>query len=195
MLQNQLAAHEGDVIGRGDVPLRRQPRGVEKAGVRHAQLLGAVIHLLHEQLRDARHFLRQRHGGVVAAGNAHGFQKLLHGDLLPFGQIHLAAAHGRGVGADGDHVLVVQLSPLDGLHGQQQGHDLGDAGRLQLLVLVLREKHLSRFLLHEQRGLGLHRQLHGVGRQRQAHEQRQKQRRDPLFHASPSPKIAGLFYA
>ena len=32
-------------------------------------------------------------------------------------------------------------------------------------------------------------------KQRQAHEQRQKQRRDPLFHASPSPKIAGLFYA
>ena len=167
-MEDQLAAHEGNVPGAGYMALRRQARGIYKVGVPHTQLHGTVVHLLDKQLCDSGHLLRQGHGCVVAAGDAYGLQKLLHADLLSLGQIHLAAAHRGGIGADGDHILIFQLPSVHGLHDQQERHDLGDAGRLQLLMLILGKKHLPGLLFHEQCGLGLHGQLHGMGRQRQA---------------------------
>ena len=78
------------------------------------------------------HALRQRHGGVVAAGHAHRLQQIVHGDLLTLRQVDMAAAHRGGVGADRHHIVVVEAASVDGLHGQKQRHHLGDAGRLQL---------------------------------------------------------------
>ena len=174
--QNQRPAHEGNVIGAGHMTLGRQARGVYEMGVLHTQLRGPVIHLLHEQLRHPGHLFRQGHGGVVAAGDAHRLQKLLHGDLLPLGQIHLTAAHGRGTRADGDGVLILQLPALHGLHDQKQGHHLCDAGRLPFFMLVFGVEHLPRLLLHQQRRRGLHRQLYRLCRRDSHRQQRQKQR-------------------
>ena len=92
--------------------------------------------------------LRQRHTGIIARCHAHRFKHILHRHLLALFQVHLTAAHGRGIGADGDDVVVVQLACVDGLHGQKHGHDLGDAGRLQLLMLILCVENFSRFLFH-----------------------------------------------
>lgn len=50
------------------------------------------------------------------------------------------------MGRRGDHVVIVELSGVDGLHGQQQRHDLGDAGGLQLGMFVLGEEDGARLL-------------------------------------------------
>ena len=162
-------------------------------GVLHPQLPGPVVHLLHKQLRDPRRFFRQGHGGVVAAGHAHPLQQVLHGDLLPGGQKNPAAAHGGGIVADGDHVVIGQGSPVDGLHHQQQGHDLGDAGRFQGLVLVFGVEHLSRLLLHQQRRLRLHRQLHPPGRTQRQQQHQHRQCPQQLFHGKPLPVFSSPY--
>ena len=130
MTGEQLPAHEGDVVGAGDVTLGGEAGAVDEVGVVHAQTLGPVVHLLHEQLRHAGDLLRQRHRRVVAGGHANAFQQLLHGDLLALRQKNLTAAHAGGVGGHRDYVIVGQRAAVDGIHGQQQRHDLGDAGRL-----------------------------------------------------------------
>ena len=160
MVQQQLPAHKGDIVGAGDVSLRRQAGAVDKMGVRHAQLRGPPVHLLHEQLMYTGDLLRQRHRRVVAGGHAHRFQQLLHCDLFALRQIDLTAAHPGGRGTDCHHVVVADRAAVDGLHGQQQRHDLGDAGGLQLLMLVLREQHLPRGFLHQQRRPAGDGQLH-----------------------------------
>ena len=190
---DQLPGHHGDVPCAGDVALRRKARAVDEMGVLHPQLPGPVVHLLHKQLRDPRHFFRQGHGGVVAAGHAHPLQQVLHGDLLPGGQKDLAAAHGGGIVADGDHVVIGQGPPVDGLHHQQQGHDLGDAGRFQGLVLVFGVEHLSRLLLHQQRRLRLHRQLHPPGRTQRQQQHQHRQCPQQLFHGKPLPVFSSPY--
>ena len=188
MLCQQLAAHKGNVIGAGNVARRRQTGGVGKMGIVHTQPPGAVVHLLHEQLRHAGDLLRQCHRRVVAGGYAHAFQQLLHGDLLALRQKDLAAAHAGGVGRHRHHIVIGQRAAVDGVHGQQQRHDLGDAGRLQLLMLVLGEQHLSRGLFHQHRGAGGQRQVHrpGVYRQHSGDAQRRQQRCQFSFHSVPS---------
>ena len=172
----ELPAHEGDVPCTGDVSLRRKAGAVDEVGVRHAQLLGPCVHLLHKQLRHPGHALRQRHGGVVAAGHAHRLQKIVYGDLLTLRQVDMAAAHRGGVGADRHHVVVVEAALFDGLHGQKQRHHLGDAGRLQRLVLILGVQHLSRLFLHQQRRLRPYRQLYRSGLYRRQRQHQQERR-------------------
>ena len=51
-MQQEFAAHEGDVVGGGEVLFGGEACAVDEVGVQHAEGAGAVIHLLHEQLRD-----------------------------------------------------------------------------------------------------------------------------------------------
>ena len=200
MMQQQLPAHEGDIVGAGDVALRCQAGAVDKMGVRHAQLGGSPVHLLHEQLVHTGDLFRQRHRRVVAGGHAHRFQQFLHRDLFTLRQIDLTAAHPGGRGADRHHVVVADRAAVDGLHGQQQRHDLGDAGGLQLLVLVLGEQHLPRGTLHQQRrpaGDGqLHRlRLRRVQPQRAQHRRQQTDRAPYLPHHKTPPDVFSYSYA
>ena len=165
MVQDQLPAHEGDVIGGSDVARRRKARGVLKGGIVHAQLPGPLVHPLHKGLLAAGDLFPQRHGAVVGGDHAHRLQHLVHRQLLALLQPDLTAAHGTGVGGGGDDGVVGQLSGVDGLHGQQNGHHLGDAGRLQLLMLPLAEQHRAGLLLHQQRRGGVHIQGTGGGGQ------------------------------
>ena len=122
--------------------LCRQAGAVDEVGVLHAQLTGAVVHLLHEQLRHPRHMLRQRHRRVVAGGYAHRLQQIVHRHLLTLRQKHLTATHPGGVSTDRHHVVLRDAAAVDGLHGQQHRHDLGDAGGRQRVMLVLGVKDL-----------------------------------------------------
>ena len=189
VIHDQLPGHHGDVPGAGNVPLRRKAGAVDEMSILHPQLPGPVVHPLHKQLRDPRRLFRQGHGGVVAAGHAHPLQQVLHRDALPLGQEDLAASHGGGIGADGDGIVIGQGPAVDGLHHQQQGHDLGDAGWLHSLVLIFGVQHLPRFLLHQQRRLRLHRQLHAPGPSRPQRQQHQQEHSapEPFFHHKPLP--------
>ncbi len=57
--QDQLPAHEGDVIGAGDMALGGEAGGVEKVGVVHPQLSRPLVHFFHKGLGAARQMLRQ----------------------------------------------------------------------------------------------------------------------------------------
>ena len=74
----------------------------------------------------------------------------------------------------GDLQSKVDPYPVSYTH-LQQGHDLGDAGWLHSLVLIFGVQHLPRFLLHQQRRLRLHRQLHTPGPSRPQHQQHQQE--------------------
>ena len=163
------------------MPLRRQAGGITEVGIGHAQLRGPLVHSLHKGLLAAGHRLRQRHGAVVGRDNAHRLQHIADRHLLILLQPDLAAAHGAGVGRRGDHVVIVELSGVDGLHGQQQRHDLGDAGGLQLGMFVLGEEDGARLLFHQQsRGRGYFQRL-GTAPQRQ----QGAQQHDEFFHSDP----------
>ena len=84
--------------------------------------------------------------------------------LLVFRQIHLGAAHGSRPGGNRDQVLRSQTAAVHRLHHQQEGHDLGDAGGLQLVVGVLFKEDGPRLLFHQDGGGGIHRvRAGGVG--------------------------------
>ena len=167
---------------------RRQPGGVDEVGVVHAETPCAVVHLLHEQLRDAGDLFRQCHRGVVAGGDADALEKLLHGDALTLRQEHLTAAHAGGVGGDRHHVVVGECAAVDGVHGQKERHNLRNACRLQLLVLVLGEEDRAGGFFHQQRGAGGQGQLHrrGANRQQRGEEEKKEKRGYGLFHTVAS---------
>ena len=175
MVQDELPAHEGDVVGAGDVARGREAGGVDEGGVVHAQLRRPLVHPGHEGVGTAGQVLGQGHGAVVGRDHAHRLEHILHRELFILLQPDLTAPHGAGVGAGGDQVVVGQSAGVDGLHGQEDGHDLGDAGGLQLLVLVDGVEHFPGGLLHQEAGLALHRKLRRSRRGRGYREYHQRQ--------------------
>ena len=189
MVQHQFPAHEGDIVGGGDVALRRKAAGVFESGVLHAQLRRPLVHPLHEGLLTACQMLRQGHGTVVGGHHAHRLQHFVHRQLFPLLQPDLAAPHGTGVGGGDDGVLIAEGSAVDGLHHQQDGHDLGDAGRLQLGMLVLGVEDGAGFLFHQQRRRRCY--LHGPGAD--AQKQDSAKRGQCFFHGD-LPFLIGKLY-
>ena len=142
-------------------PRRREACGVFKCGIRHAQLCRPLVHLLHKGILTAGDMFRQSHGAVVGGNDAHGFQHLPGGHLFVLLQPDLGAAHGAGVGGGGNDGIVGHLSAVNGLHGEENGHNLGDAGRFQLFVLVFGVENCAGFLFHQE-GRG-RRHIHSSG--------------------------------
>ena len=157
---------------------RREAGGVLEGGVVHAQLTGPRVHALHEGLLAAGDLLAQSHGAVVGGDDAHGLEHIAHGHLLVFLEPDLGAAHGAGVGGGGHHGVVGELAGVDGLHGQEDGHDLGDAGGLQLGVFVLGKEDGAGLLFHQEGGGRGHVQGADAGGQ----GQHGAQRREQFFH-------------
>ena len=159
--------------------LCRQAAGVAEGGVVHAQLRRPLVHPLHKGILTAGQMLCQRHSAVIGRHHADRFEHIAHRQLFPLLQPDLAAAHGAGVGGGCDHVLIVENTAVDGLHDQQNGHDLGDAGRFQLRVFVLGVKYGTGVLFHQQcRGGGY---LHGPNADAQS--QNGAQKRQCFFHS------------
>ena len=96
--------------------------------------------------------LGQGDGTVVARDHGDALNHLGDGHLLALLQVDLRAAHAGGVGRDGDHVIQGNAARVHRLHDQKQGHDLGDAGRLQLLMGVILQQDGARLLFHQQAG-------------------------------------------
>ena len=152
MIFQQLPGHQCNVIGAGAVIgcLRAvvQAGAVDKMGVRHAQLRRPLIHLFHKSAFAPGQQLRHGAGAVVGGGHGNGFEHLTDGHLLPGFQINLAAPLGRRGLGGGDNIVVVDAPGVDGLHNQQHGHHLGDAGGGQGLVGVLFIEHCAGSYVH-----------------------------------------------
>ena len=74
----------------------------------------------------------------------------MDGELLPLLHVDLGAPHPRRRGRDGHHGLFGDGPRVQGLHDEEHGHHLGDAGQLQGRVGVGLVQNLPRGLLHEQ---------------------------------------------
>ena len=138
----QLPGHPGDIHGGGAVLpgflAVIQTGAVDEVGVFHSQLLGPPVHLLDEGLLGTGDVLSQRTGAVIGRGHRHGFEHIRHGHGLAHLQIDLTAPFGGSGLGGGDGILPSDLPGVNGLHHQQHGHHLGDTGRSQRLVGILR---------------------------------------------------------
>ena len=99
------------------MPLRGQPRAVDKVRVVHAELSGPFVHARDESLLAARQVLAERDGRVVAGDDAHGLDEVLDAHLLALFEPDLAAAHRCGVRAACDGIVIRKRAGVDGLHG------------------------------------------------------------------------------
>ena len=135
--------------------LGRQTGAVDKDGVFHAQLRRSGVHLFHKGALAAGQVFRHGHTGVVAGGHGDGLEHVMDGERFPLLHVDLRASHTRRGGGDGDHGFLGDGALFQGLHDEEHGHYLGDAGQLQGIVGVLLIQDLACGLLHEQNGLGV----------------------------------------
>lgn len=136
-----------------------QSAGIAEGGLLHPQRSGAGVHLLHEGRLAAAHQLGHSHGRVVGGGDADGLYHLVQRKMLPRLEPDLTAAHMIGVLTDRHRRLHRQPPVVDGLEGEEQGHDLGDGGDGHPLVGVLLVEHPAAALLDEDGGAAVEREL------------------------------------
>ena len=164
-----------------------QTRAVDEVGVVHAQFLGPLIHPVHEGAFRPGDMLRHGAGAVVGGGHGDGFDHVGDGHGLAHLQIDLAAAFCRRRFRGHHHVVPADPAFLDGLHDQQHGHHLGDAGRCQRFVGVGLKQHRAGFDVHQHRALSPYRQIYrfrGKRRRQKQQTQYRKHCQSP-FHNDP----------
>ena len=86
------------------------------------------------------------------------------------------------MGGDGNHIVRSQTAAVHRLHHQQEGHNLGDAGGLQLVVGVLFIEDGAGFLLHQHRSGGVHRGRAADGLGGEDQKRGGQQGRSQFFH-------------
>ena len=182
-----LLGHEIDILGGGVMVGVVQAVGVYKVGALHAQLLGALVHLLHEGGDVAAYGHGQDVGRLVGRVDHQAVEQVLNGDLLSgydVGGGGVVRDVCQGGGVHSDHGVHGEISPADRLNGQQSGHDLGDAGRVAHLVGVHLMEDLVGIHVDEEGGGGLQgngfnaRVLHRLGRRKgQGGEEGQSQQK------------------
>ena len=168
----QRRGHEqGDVVGGGVVVLVVEAVGVGEVGALAAQLPGFPVHVGHKLLHAAVHRLGQSLGRVVGGGEEEAVEQFLHRQLFPGFQVGAGLVREGFPGgqlADGDHGVLCQLARLQGLHHQQGGHHLGDAGGVGIVVGVHIVQYLAVVGVHQHRVAALElRCLQGGGGQAQ----------------------------
>ena len=161
------------------MPLGGQARAVDKVRVVHAELLRPRVHALHEGVLAAGKMLGERHRRVVARDDAHSLEQVAHRHLFVLLEPDLAAAHASRVRRARHHVVVGERAGVDGLHHQQQRHDLRHARRLARRVFILGKEHRAGLLFHQESGGSVERELvsaHG-------HAQKQREQQDHREHS------------
>ena len=143
-----------DVGGSGVVLRVRQAGGIAVLGVGHAQFLRVLVHEVGKGRLAARHVLGKSHAGVVARLDDHPLQQ--HGHGHPVAQVNERAGAARAPGRLADHHLVLEADPLvlDAAEDGVGRHQLGDAGRVELLVLVPARQGPAAVVIHQHVGAG-----------------------------------------
>ena len=157
--------------------------GVGKMGVFTAQLLGLGVHGVHKGAHGAGDTLRQDIAGLVGGDHHHAVQQVPDRHGLAYLNVGGAAVGGQALqrgGGGGQFLVHGELSLVDGLQSQQSGHDLGQTGGIQLLMLVFRVDNAAGIGVHQQGGFALDVRLlngsgglvrGGEGRHAEAHHQ------------------------
>ena len=198
MLQG-LRCDEVQVPGGGVVLAVMQAGGVDEVGVLTPQSRSLFIHGAHEGVHAAADLLRQNVARLVGGDDQHTLQQLFHRQHLPGPDAGGAAIRRQplqGALRNSDWLVHGQLPAVHCLQRQQSGHDLGEAGGIELLVLVLSIDHAAGVGVHQQGSLGLDggvRHLCGGGRtcqQGDRQDQQQKNREKAVcFHIKLLPSV------
>ena len=121
-------------------------------GARHAQLVGAGVHAGHKGVHAAGAQLSYGVGRIVAGTDDEAIEQVEKRHLFALIDRHQGTVlgHVRRAGGDGD--FLIQAAALQ---RQQQRHDLGGAGRIELRVRLMSKQHVARRRLHHDAGLGI----------------------------------------
>ena len=184
-----ITAQRRHIPRSGKMPLSVQPAGVPERGILQPQFSSAGVHPFHKDRFAPAHQLRHGHRSIVGRGNADGPQHLIQRELLPGLQPDLTAAHVVGVFAHRHKGIQRQPAAMDGLKGQQQGHQLGDGSNGHPLIRCFLIEHTARFRLHEDCRPAFQLQP-AVGRSRRQHHRGIRlhcRSRFPNGHPQPGP--------
>ena len=156
MLQGFLG-DEPEIPGRGIVLGVVEPGGIYEVGVLTAQDRCLSVHLLHEGADRAGDRLRQDGACLVGGDDEKTLQKLAYRQYLSSLDVGGGAvvweSFESGL-AGGDALIHAEFPLVHRPEHQQRRHDLGEAGGVELLVLILAVDDLTGILIHQQRGLG-----------------------------------------
>ena len=126
-------------------------------GVDAAQLGSAAVHQVHEGADAAGDAVGDDVAGLVGAVHHSAVQQIPVADDLAgadVGGAGIRVQPRQTVVLGGDHLVKADLAPLQGLDGQEHGHDLGQAGRGALLVGVFRIQKPAGLQIGQDDGLG-----------------------------------------
>ena len=138
--------------------LIRHPAGVGEVGANAADVRRFLIHVLDKGFNGAGDPHGQHVGRLTGGGNEQAVEQLLDGELFAgldvrSGGVRLdPLPQGR---AGGELLIQGQLAAVHSVQHQQSGHDLGDAGGIDLLVRVLLVEHRVGVQVHQQCRLSL----------------------------------------
>ncbi|MPN02420.1 hypothetical protein SDC9_149636 [bioreactor metagenome] len=140
-------------VPRGGIVLRVvQTVGIGKVGILAAKLLGFGVHGIHKSVHTAADRLGQHIAGLVGGNHQHALEETLHRHGLAHLNAGGAAVGGKAVqrgGGGGELLVQRQLSLIHRLQRQQRGHDLRQAGGIQLIMLVLSIENGAGVLVHQ----------------------------------------------
>ena len=190
-----LVLHSGPgnqihVPGRGIVLRIVEAVSIYEMGVFAAEHFCLLVHLVNKCRSGTSNCLGQNVAGLIGRNDHHTVQQVSHRHGFTGLDIGGAAIGGESgqCGFTCGYILIQrQLSLFDSIKGQQSGHDFGQTGRIQFIVLVMSVYHSTGIVVHQQGSLGQNfgivRQNRGViarckgGRnQKQAQEKSQKKR-------------------
>ena len=135
-----------------------QAVGIDEVGVFAPQLCRPGVHGVHKGAHAAADTLGQHVAGLVGGDDQHALEVVFHRHGLAHLDPGGAAVGGQPVqrGGGGGQLLIQRQLPLiHGLQRQQRGHDLGQAGGIQLGVFIFGVERRLRVPVHQKRRLGL----------------------------------------
>jgi hypothetical protein len=142
-LADQRGGDRRDVTCRGQVLRVGQAGAVDEVAPGHAEPSRVAVHQRREGRLVAGDVLGQRDAGIVAGLDDHPLEQRLDVDLLADLDEHPRALHAPRLLADGDLVGQRQVAGADLVQHRVDGHDLGDAGRLDRVVDALLGQHVA----------------------------------------------------
>ena len=127
-------------------------------GAHAADVRSLLVHVLDEGLDGAGDPYGQHVGRFTGGGDEEAVEQLLDGELFAGLDVRSGGVRLNPLpqGKTGGELLIQgQLAAVHSVQHQQSGHDLGDAGGIDLLVRVLLVEHRVGVQVHQQCRLSL----------------------------------------
>lgn len=124
--------NERHVVGGGIMVVAGKSVGIYKMGAGASQLCRPLVHQLRKSFRGSGYLFRNGVGTFVGGFQHDGIETFLYGQNLAFVSCNVAAVIFNGIYCivgKGHFLTQVQM-----LQCQQHGHNLGNAGRIHLLI-------------------------------------------------------------